>query len=129
MSETQSEQYTTPEFAATLSLPGGRTSLGTSPLGEHDAALNDAGKRTLQVRCQVAYSRTTSHLLLCPTAYFSGLAIPEVAVGMFPKLRPGFGPRSVLVGFVKDKVALRQVFSEYFGFPYQFSFHQLLHSN
>ncbi|PNF26026.1 hypothetical protein B7P43_G06359, partial [Cryptotermes secundus] len=50
MSETQSEQYTTPEFAATLSLPGGRTSLGTSPLAEHAAALNDAGRRTLQVR-------------------------------------------------------------------------------
>jgi hypothetical protein len=31
------------------------------------------------------------------------------------------------VGFVVDKVALRQVFSEYFGFPCQVSFHQLLH--
>jgi hypothetical protein len=28
------------------------------------------------------------------------------------------------VGFVVDKVALGQVFSEYFGFPCQFSFHQ-----
>jgi hypothetical protein len=31
------------------------------------------------------------------------------------------------VGFVVDKVALAQVFSKYFGFPCQFSFHQLLH--
>jgi hypothetical protein len=31
------------------------------------------------------------------------------------------------VGFVVNKVAVRQVFSEYFGFPYQFSFHQMLH--
>jgi hypothetical protein len=31
------------------------------------------------------------------------------------------------VGFVVDKGALWQVFSEYFGFPYQFSFHRLLH--
>jgi hypothetical protein len=31
------------------------------------------------------------------------------------------------VGFVVDKVALGQVFSEYFGFPYQFAFHRLLH--
>jgi hypothetical protein len=31
------------------------------------------------------------------------------------------------VGFVADKMALGQVFSEYFGFPCQFSFHQLLH--
>jgi hypothetical protein len=28
-----------------------------------------------------------------------------------------------------DKVALGQVFSEYFGFPYQFSFHRLLHTH
>jgi hypothetical protein len=33
------------------------------------------------------------------------------------------------VGFVVDEVALRQVFSEYFGFPCQFSFHQLLHNH
>jgi hypothetical protein len=26
-------------------------------------------------------------------------------------------------------VALVQIFSEYFGFPYQFSFHQLLHTH
>jgi hypothetical protein len=31
------------------------------------------------------------------------------------------------VGFVVDKVALEQAFSEYFGFPCQFSFHRLLH--
>jgi hypothetical protein len=33
------------------------------------------------------------------------------------------------VGFVVDKVALGQVFSEYFGFSCQFSFHQLLHNH
>jgi hypothetical protein len=31
------------------------------------------------------------------------------------------------VGFVVDEVVLGQVFSEYFGFPCQFSFHQVLH--
>jgi hypothetical protein len=31
------------------------------------------------------------------------------------------------VGFVVDKVAMGQVFFEYFGFPYQSSFHQFLH--
>jgi hypothetical protein len=35
----------------------------------------------------------------------------------------------VSVGFVVDKVALGQVFSEYFGFPCQSSFHQLLHNH
>jgi hypothetical protein len=33
------------------------------------------------------------------------------------------------VGFVVDKVALGQVFSEYFGFPCPSSFHQLLHNH
>jgi hypothetical protein len=28
-----------------------------------------------------------------------------------------------------DKVELRQVFSEYFGFPCQYSFHQFLHNH
>jgi hypothetical protein len=33
------------------------------------------------------------------------------------------------MGFVVDKVALGQIFCEYFGFPCQFSFHQLLAFN
>jgi hypothetical protein len=32
------------------------------------------------------------------------------------------------VGFVVDKMALGQVFSEHFGFPCQPSFHQFLHT-
>jgi hypothetical protein len=45
----------------------------------------------------------------------------------FTLRRPGFEPRSSHVGFVVDKVALEQVFSEYVGFPRQFSFDRLLH--
>jgi hypothetical protein len=33
------------------------------------------------------------------------------------------------VGFVVDKVALGQVFSEYFGFPCQSSLHQFLNNH
>jgi hypothetical protein len=33
------------------------------------------------------------------------------------------------VGFVVDKVALGHVFSEYLGFPCQFSFHRLPHTH
>jgi hypothetical protein len=33
------------------------------------------------------------------------------------------------MGFVVDKVALWQVFCEYFGFPCQFTFHRLLHTH
>jgi hypothetical protein len=38
----------------------------------------------------------------------------------------GSNPSLVMWDFVVDKVALGQVFSEYFGFPCQISFHQLL---
>jgi hypothetical protein len=48
-------------------------------------------------------------------------------VAGFPTQQLGFKPRLSHVGFVVDKVALGQVFSKYFGFPCQFSFHQLLH--
>jgi hypothetical protein len=44
----------------------------------------------------------------------------------FPPQRPRFTSEQH-VGFVVDKAALGQVFSEYFGFPCQSSFHQFLH--
>jgi hypothetical protein len=49
------------------------------------------------------------------------LAAPQLKrlVAGFPPRRPGFDPGSGQVGYVVDKVALRQVFSEYFGFPCQ----------
>jgi hypothetical protein len=49
-------------------------------------------------------------------------------VAGYPPRRPGFDSRSSHVRFVVDKMALGQVSSEYFGFPCQFSFHQMLHS-
>jgi hypothetical protein len=42
---------------------------------------------------------------------------------------PGFKHVSSHVGFVVDKVALGQVFSEYLGFSCQSSFHQFLHNH
>jgi hypothetical protein len=47
----------------------------------------------------------------------------------FPPRRPRFVPKSGHVGSVVDKVALGQVFSEYFSFPCQFSVHRLLHTH
>jgi hypothetical protein len=41
----------------------------------------------------------------------------------------GSSPVLVMWDFVVDKVVLGQVFSEYFGFPCQSSFHQLLHDH
>jgi hypothetical protein len=59
----------------------------------------------------------------------AGRAIAHVVFAGFPLRRPGFDPRSSHVGFVVEKVALGQVSSEYFGFPYPFSFHQMLHTH
>jgi hypothetical protein len=58
-------------------------------------------------------------------------AVPQLKrlVAGFPPQRPGFEPGSGHVGFGVDKVALGQVFSEYFGFPCQSSFHQFLHNH
>jgi hypothetical protein len=41
----------------------------------------------------------------------------------------GFEPASGHMGFVVDKVALRQVSSEYFRFPLQFSLRWLIHNH
>jgi hypothetical protein len=58
-------------------------------------------------------------------------AVPQLrrSVPGFPPRWPGFEPKSIHVGFVVDKVTLRQVFSEYFSSPCQFSFHRLLHTH
>jgi hypothetical protein len=57
------------------------------------------------------------------------MAMPELRqlVAGFPPSCPGFDPSCGVVGFVVDKVALGKVFSEYFSFPCQLQFHQLLH--
>jgi hypothetical protein len=54
------------------------------------------------------------------------LQLQWLVVG-FPPWGPGFDTRSEQTGFVVDEVALEWVFSNYFDFPCQFSFHKLLH--
>jgi hypothetical protein len=46
-----------------------------------------------------------------------GRAVAQADSHRFPTARPGFVPGSGHIGFVVDKVALVQVFSDYFGFP------------
>jgi hypothetical protein len=58
--------------------------------------------------------------------WYVGLAIARQLLTGFPPQWPGFNPRSIHVGFVVDKAALRLVSSVYFDFPCQFSFHQIL---
>jgi hypothetical protein len=54
-----------------------------------------------------------------------GRAVAQRLDPGFPPRRPGFA-YGQHVGFVVDKAALGQIFSEYFGFPCQ-SFHRFLH--
>jgi hypothetical protein len=56
--------------------------------------------------------------------------VPKYVIkGLQYKRRKHTLSRSAHVGFVVEKVALGQVFSEYFGFPCQSSSHQLLHNH
>jgi hypothetical protein len=52
----------------------------------------------------------------------------RLLVAGFPPRISGSDPMSSNMKFVVDKVTLGQVSSEYFGFPCQFSFHQMLHT-
>jgi hypothetical protein len=58
-------------------------------------------------------------------------AVPKLRrlVAGFPTRRLGFNPSLGPVEFVVDRVAQRQVFSEYLDFPCQFSFYQMLHTH
>jgi hypothetical protein len=56
----------------------------------------------------------------------SGHAIAQADSRWLPTAAAWVRSGSGQVGFVVDKVALGWVFSEYFGFPYQSSFHQIL---
>jgi hypothetical protein len=58
-----------------------------------------------------------------------GRAIAQAVVACFPPRQTVFEPGSGHVGFVVDKVALEQGFSEYYDFPCQFSFHQTLNTH
>jgi hypothetical protein len=78
-------------------------------------------------------STTYDHVLCVSTlsVKFSskGRTTAQAVSRRFPTAGTGFEPRSNYVGFVVDKVALGQVFSEYSGFPCQFPFHRLLHTH
>jgi hypothetical protein len=56
-----------------------------------------------------------------------GRAIAQAVSRWLPTAAAQVRARAWQVGFVVDKVAIGQVFHEYFGFPCQFSFHQILY--
>jgi hypothetical protein len=68
-------------------------------------------------------------LKLVASMSFAGRAPAQAVSHRFPTAVAWVKPGSGHVGFMADKVALGQVFSEYFGFPCQFAFHRLLHNH
>jgi hypothetical protein len=56
-----------------------------------------------------------------------GRAIAQAVSRWLPTAAARVRARAWQVEFVVDRVALVQVFSEYFNFPCQSSFHQILH--
>jgi hypothetical protein len=58
-----------------------------------------------------------------------GCSVAQAVSRWLPTAAAQVRTRSGDVGFVVDKMALGQIFSEYFGFPCQSSFHQILHSH
>jgi hypothetical protein len=56
-----------------------------------------------------------------------GRSITQAVSCWIPTAAARIGAKLGHMGFVVDKVAVGQVFSEYFGFPCQSSFHQILH--
>jgi hypothetical protein len=58
-----------------------------------------------------------------------GCAIAQEVSCWLPTAAAAFEAGCGHVGFVMDKMALGQVFSEYFSFPCQSSFHQLPHNH
>jgi hypothetical protein len=65
----------------------------------------------------------------CRSVVYLGRAVAQAVSCRLPSAEAGFDPRPVDVGFVVDNVLFGQVFSEYFGFPCQFSSHRLLHTH
>jgi hypothetical protein len=59
--------------------------------------------------------------------YNLGRPIAQAVGRWLPTAAARFRAQVWQVGFVVDKVALGQVFSEYFGFPCQSSCHQIHH--
>jgi hypothetical protein len=96
----------------------------------------DANFKNRKMRCWVSPTLTWFNLsrlsLVGPWRmyYIKGRAIAQaVSRWLLTSATRSSSPGLVMWDFVVDKVALGQVFSEYFGFPCQSSFHQLLHNH
>jgi hypothetical protein len=79
----------------------------------------DAKELELRRLSRPARSQSLYRLRYHGSLYVGSVPLLRRLVAVFPRWRPGLQPRSEHVGFVVDKSALGQVFSEYVGFPCQ----------
>jgi cytochrome b subunit of formate dehydrogenase len=77
----------------------------------------------------ILYTVRPQHRIMGYTVHTSLRSIFSEIQNIVPSRQPGFYPGSNNVRFVVDKMALGQASSESFGFPCQFSFHQMFHTN
>jgi hypothetical protein len=86
--------------------------------------------KKLKIIAFLNFARIMSSDKVRPVDKFRGLSQPPPSGRAIAQTVSRWLPTAaarVQVGFAVDKVELGQVFSEYFGFPYLFSFHQILH--
>jgi hypothetical protein len=67
--------------------------------------------------------------MIQPSEELVGHAIAQAVSRWLPTAAARVRARVWQVGFMVDKVALGQVFSEYFGFPCQYLNHQIIHQH
>jgi hypothetical protein len=91
---------------------------------KQDVTVSCDAKNTAQILSDTS-SESKYTLKIHPTVSLA-VVVPwlrRLVAGLSPR-RSGFDPGSVHLGFLVDKVALGQVFPEYFGFPLSISFHR-----
>jgi hypothetical protein len=76
----------------------------------------------LEVDTRKTRSNIISGERILETAALYGRSVAQVVRRRLPPRRPVLQPTSSHVGFVMDREALGQVFSQYFGFPATHSF-------
>jgi hypothetical protein len=94
---------------------------------KNDRELSIIGTNVVGCPCRIIC--TTVRVTRSVTCVYKTVPYLRKLFAGFAPWRRDFEPRSSCVRFVVDNVALGKVFSKYFGFLRQFSFHRLLHTH
>jgi hypothetical protein len=112
-------------FSETL-IPTYKSTRRYNPEDEHRHLHLCDNLRSLQIHCSMFFFLLLCGFLLTAEIKYVEKAVPwlrSLVAGLSPR-KSGFAPGSIHVGFVVDKVALWQFFSNFFGLPLSISFHR-----